>query len=73
MKGGNFSLDTMSPLKNPNPVPTKMMRRRDGSIGTPCLSATPPISAEAIITVPTERSMPPEMMTNVTPIEMNPI
>jgi len=73
MKGGNLSLETMIPLKNPNAVPTKMIISSDGTIGTPFLSATPPMSVDAIITVPTERSMPPEIMTNVTPIEMNPM
>ena len=50
-----------------------MMRRREGTIGKPCLSAVPPMMAAAIMTVPMERSIPPVMMTKVTPIEMNPM
>ena len=46
---------------------------REGTIGNPCLNAMPPMRVAAIMTVPTERSIPPLMMTKVTPIEMNPM
>ena len=73
INGGIFSRDTMMPLKAPNARPTTMIRMRDGTMGKPCLSAVPPVMAAAIMTVPTERSMPPLIMTKVTPIEMNPM
>ncbi len=73
MKGGIFSRETMRPFKRPKASPTTTIRRREGTMGNPCLSAVPPMMAAAIMTVPTERSIPPLMMTNVTPIEMNPM
>ena len=73
MKAGILSREIMSPLKVPKAMPTRMMRNMVGSIGSPCLSAVPPIIAEAIMTVPTERSMPPVMITKVTPIAMKPM
>ena len=73
MNGGIFSRETRTPLKRPKARPTTTIRRREGTIGNPCLSAVPPMMAAAIMTVPTERSIPPLMMTKVTPIEMNPI
>ena len=42
-------------------------------MGNPLFSAVPPMMAEAIMTVPMERSIPPLMMTKVTPMEMNPM
>ena len=43
-------------------------------IGMPMLvTATPVITAESVITVPTERSMPPVMMIKVTPKASTPL
>ena len=58
MNGGIFSRETKMPLKSRRRVPTTMMRRSEGTIGKPCLSAVPPVMVGAIMTVPTERSMP---------------
>jgi hypothetical protein len=73
MNGGIFSRETKRPLKKPKAMPTAMTRMREGTIGNPCLRAVPPMMAAHIMTVPTERSIPPLMMTKVTPIEMNPM
>ena len=59
MKGGIFRRETRSPLKRPKARPTTMIRRREGTMGKPCLSAVPPMMAAAIMTVPMERSIPP--------------
>ena len=73
MKGGIFRRETRTPLKPPKARPTRMIRMSEGTIGNPCLSAMPPMRVAAIMTVPTERSIPPLMMTKVTPIEMKPM
>ena len=73
MKGGILSRDTSIPLKKPKARPTTMMRRREGTMGKPFFSAVPPMMAAHIITVPMERSIPPEIMTKVTPMAMNPM
>ncbi len=73
MNGGIFSRETKMPLKKPKARPTRMIRIREGNIGSPCLNAMPPMRVAAIMTVPMERSIPPLMITKVTPIEMNPM
>jgi hypothetical protein len=74
IKGGNFSRLTRIPLKRPKEVATMMIRIKESHIGHPqVLYAVPPMIVAAIITVPQERSIPPVIMTNVTPIAKNPI
>ena len=73
MNGGIFTRATMIPLKKPKAVPTTMIRISVGTIGRPCFIAVPPTMAAAIMTVPIERSIPPLMMTNVTPIAIKPM
>ena len=68
MKGGSFSLAIITPLQKPKNTPTTSTRISAGISGQPhSLYATPPSSAEQSIFDPSERSMPPVIITNVTP------
>ncbi len=74
INGGSFKRLTKMPLIYPNATPTPIIKNRDAHIGQPqVLKAVPPIIAAHIITVPTERSIPPDIITNVTPIAINPM
>ncbi len=74
MNGGSFRRLTRMPLKRPKLVDTRSMSNSESHIGHPhVLYAVPPMIVAAIITVPQERSMPPVMITNVTPMAMKPM
>ena len=74
IKGGSLSLATMYPFNVPNAVATARISTNESGIDQfQVLYAVPPISVAHIITVPTERSIPPVMITNVTPIARKPM
>ena len=74
MNGGSLSFATSRPLAKPNAVPTPTVSTSESQSGQLCcLNTNAPRSAEHIITVPMERSIPPVMMTNVTPNAINPM
>ncbi len=74
MNGGSRSLATSRPLARPNVAPTATVSSSASASGHwCCLNTNAPSSAEHIMTVPIERSMPPVMMTNVTPKAMKPM
>ncbi len=74
MKGGILSFAIRIPLTIPASVPVTRPARVPSSTGR-CQSVmnTPVITAERVITVPMERSMPPVMMTKVTPSASTPL
>ena len=62
------------PLMRPMSVPERMPRKTAIGHGIPrFVTKTPVITAANVITVPTERSMPPVMMTKVTPMARIPV
>ncbi len=77
IKGCKFKLTTSPPLISPQSNPIKSGTRipigntvaAEASTGKFCKAAAPPNAASAI-TEPTEMSMPPVMMTRVTPTAM---
>ncbi len=74
MKGGSFSLATITPLRKPNTAPTSTATSRETISGKcSCLKVYAPSRAAHIITVPRDRSMPPVMMIKVTPKAMKPM
>src|SRR5699024_11794815 len=64
---GSLNLATSTPLINPNNVPIPIIAINVSHIGIPKLYKTPPIIAAHIITVPIDKSIPPVIMTKVTP------
>ena len=74
MKGGSFALAIIMPLQKPKNRPEISTSTSARGTGQPQLvKAVPPMMAEHIITVPMDRSMPPVMITNVTPKAMKPM
>ena len=73
MKGGSLSFATNMPFAKPNTTPTNIVRNTESISGQPCLKEKPPSSAAHIIAVPRERSIPPVMMTKVTPNAIKPM
>ena len=68
-----FPLVMMKPFKNPIPVLTAIPNRTARSGGTERLVAATAITEpESAISEPTERSIPPVIITNVMPIAMIP-
>ena len=64
----------MIPFNSPKSIPITKMANKESHKGQPIFVwSTPPIMAEHIITVPIERSIPPVIITNVTPIAKKPI
>src|SRR3546814_2234549 len=74
MKGGSFILVTRMPLIQPQTDPVRMPKTMPIGTSMPhsltASAATTPASAS---TEPTERSMPPVMMTQVAPMPRNAI
>ena len=74
MKGGIFMRAIIKPLSSPAVVPVNRPTTMPTGTGKPWLvTATPVMTAESVITVPTERSMPAVMITNVTPSASTPL
>src|SRR5699024_11986234 len=74
INGGSLNFATIIPFTKPNNAPTATIEINTSHIGKPTsVYNTPPIIAEHIITVPIDKSIPPVMITNVTPIDKNPI
>ena len=66
MNGGTFSLAMMIPETAPHSAPNASAATTPRINGMPQLvSTTPHMTAVKVISVPTERSMPPVMMTKV--------
>ena len=66
MNGGIFSLAIRVPETAPQSAPVAIAATTPSHIGRPQLvSNTPDMTAQKVISVPTERSMPPVMMTKV--------
>ena len=66
MKGGTLSLATITPLTKPHSAPNPMAAAMPRPSGRPqYVSTTPAITAQKVIIVPTDRSMPAVMMTKV--------
>ena len=66
MNGGTFSLAMMIPDTAPLSAPNTSAATTPTNIGIPRLvKNTPDITAAKVISVPTDRSMPPEIMTKV--------
>ena len=70
----SLALAIMTPLSSPKHRPTTGTSSSASQTGQPqTVNATPPMSAEHIMAVPMDRSIPPVMMTNVTPKAIKPI
>ena len=73
-KGGTFILETVSPLMRPASAPVATPPSRPREIGRPQLVITTPIiTADRVMTLPTDRSMPAVMMTKVAPRASTPL
>ena len=73
INAGSFSFATNTPFKSPNATGIMIVRIMAAINGQPpVLYAYPPMSAPHIMIVPIERSIPPVMITNVTPRARNP-
>lgn len=74
MNGGSLAFAMSAPLMDPTRAPAARAASRPSGSGSPRLTATMPITTDVnVIPVPTERSMPPVMMTNVTPVASTPL
>ena len=74
MNGGIPSTETLNPLTSPISPPKSTAPITPNSTGTPLfVISTPEMTAHSAIPVPTERSMPPVMITNVVPSASSPI
>ena len=74
INGGTFMREMTMPLTKPASAPVKSPTMTPTQTGMPMLvTATPVITAASVMTVPTERSMPPVMMTKVTPSASTPL
>ena len=68
MNGGIFIFEMMMPLTKPANDPVTIPASTPTQIGSPMfVTTTPVMTAANVITVPTERSIPPVMMMKVTP------
>ena len=67
INGGNPPQLMRAPLTMPQPAPTASARRSATGSGWPACSAVPSTTPESATIDPTERSIPPERMTNVIP------
>ena len=73
-KGGIFIREMMTPLTKPASMPVSNPTRIPNGIGKrQTVTATPVVTADKVITVPTDRSMPAVMMTKVTPRASTPL
>src|SRR5271165_1485881 len=70
MKGGIRQLAMTIPFIQPQMAPTRMAPRTATGIGTLECNNKPTTTPEIATIEPTERSIPPEMITNVIPIAM---
>ena len=68
IKGGNFNLEINKPFNRPNKAPTIIINGMTNHNGMPDIYNLPAKTAEAIQTVPTDKSIPPVAITNVAPI-----
>ena len=67
-KGGTFILEIVTPLMRPASAPVAIPPAMPAGIGSPqLLISTPIMTADRVITVPTDKSMPAVMMTKVAP------
>ncbi len=74
IKAGSFITDTIIPLASPNKPPKRTARTTHTGIGKPALvNRVPVIREQQIQEVPMDKSIPPVMITKVTPIAINPI
>ena len=74
IKAGSLMTDTISPLASPNRPPINMARITHSGIGSPSfVYSVPEIKEQQIQTVPMDKSIPPVMITNVTPMAIKPI
>ena len=74
MKGGIFSLAMTTPEIAPISAPPMSAARMPSGNGKPALvRMRPENTAVRVIIVPTERSMPPEMMTKVQAVARTPL
>ena len=74
MNGGKPNLAINTPLNNPNTPPITKIAKSANHKGQPIFVwSTPPVIAAHIITVPIDKSIPPVIITNVTPIAKNPM
>ena len=74
MKGGTFILAMTKPLTRPQAPPASRPTTTPSGTGSPRSTMnTPVMTAEKVSTVPIERSMPPVMMTKVTPNASTPL
>ncbi len=68
IKGGTCMREMTMPLTNPAVMPVRIPATMPTGIGIPMkVMKTPVMTADRVITVPTERSMPAVIMINVTP------
>ena len=73
MKGGIFIFATKVPEQSPQKAPAAMAAATPSSKGIPrYVRTTPAITAQKVISVPTDRSMPPVMMTRVAAMAKTP-
>ncbi len=74
MNGGIFALAIRMPLTVPTSAPAASAAGRPIHSGRPAWVTTRPMTTvQKVIVVPTDRSIPPVMMTNVTPIASTPL
>jgi hypothetical protein len=74
MNGGMRILAMTVPFTNPaRPPATRPARIPTATGRCQTVTNTPVITAASVITVPTDRSMPPVMITNVTPSANTPL
>ena len=74
INAGIFRRDTIRPVSVPIIVPTKIqiiLPSHSGRLRP--VTHNPDITAEKVMTVPIERSIPPVMITNVTPSAKSPL
>jgi len=67
MKGAMLVREMMKPFTTPKPVPIAMPRRMDSGMGMPSVMKLAETMLEMASTDPTERSIPPPVMTIVIP------
>lgn len=70
MKGGNWIQVTRNPLKQPTASPTNSPANTAETGPAPCWKASAVTSDDRPITEPTDRSIPPVIMTNIIPMDM---
>ena len=68
MNGGSFNLVTKSPLIRPVAAPTSRPITILSQMGTPAIAAITETVPERAITDPMDKSIPPVIIGNVTPI-----